>query len=108
MDDPVSTDLPGGPHNVTGRRLLIAWAGLIALLGIELAASSLPIAPSMRPLLLIPAALMVSTVAVAFMEIEKAPPIARLFAAASLLWLAILLLLGCLDAMTRVDYLVSH
>jgi cytochrome c oxidase subunit IV len=93
---------------VTPRRLLTAWAGLIALLGVELAASLIPWAPSLRPLLLIPAVLMVATVAVAFMEIARAPPIAWLFAAAGLLWLAILLVLGCLDAMTRIDYVVTR
>jgi cytochrome c oxidase subunit 4 len=92
---------------VTARRLLIAWIGLMALLGIEVAASLLPWSPWLRPLLLIPAVLMVAIVAVAFMEIARAPSIAWLFATAGLLWLAILLVLGCLDAMTRINYFVS-
>jgi cytochrome c oxidase subunit IV len=93
---------------VTGRKPLAAWAGLIALLGVEVAASLIPWSPSVRPLLLIPAAVMVAIIAFALMEIRRAPPIARLFAAAALLWLAILLVLGCLDAMTRFDYFVAH
>ena len=92
---------------MTARRVLIAWGVLIALLGVEVAASRISFSPWLRPLLLIPAASMVAVIAFAFMEITRAPAIARLFAAAALLWLGILLVLGCLDALTRIDYLVQ-
>jgi cytochrome c oxidase subunit 4 len=93
---------------MTARRLLIAWVGLIALLAIEVAVSLIPWTPASRPLLLIPAVLMVMVVAIEFMEITRAPRIARLFAGAGLLWLVILLALGCLDAMTRIEHLVGR
>ena len=57
--------------------------------------------------MLIPAVLMVGVVGVVFMEVGRGPEIVRLFAAAGLLWLAILLGLGSLDPMTRTDYPVQ-
>jgi hypothetical protein len=50
---------------------------------------------------------MVALVAFGFMEIAEAPQAARLFAVASLLWLAILLGLGSVDPLTRTDYAVD-
>jgi cytochrome c oxidase subunit 4 len=89
------------------RYLLFAWLLLIALLGIEFGASFLALDPTVRPLVLIPAALMVAVVSVAFMEIGRGPETIRLCAAAGLLWLCILLGLGSLDPMTRVNHYVQ-
>lgn len=89
------------------RRLLLTWTSLMALLAIEFGASFLPLGRSVRPLLLIPAVLMVATVGTLFMHIGRGITIVRLFAAAGLLWLAILLGLGSLDPLTRVDYHVQ-
>ena|SRR5205085_2149228 len=91
---------------MTPRRLLVAWAALLGLLGIELAASFLPLAHSARVLLLVPAVLMAAVVAAVFMEIGRGSALVRLFAAAGLLWLLILLALGSLDPLTRIDYQV--
>jgi hypothetical protein len=41
------------------------------------------------------------------MQIGRGPVIVRLFAAAGLLWLLILLVLGSLDPLTRVAYPVG-
>ena len=70
----------------------------------ELAASFLPMARAWRPLLMIPAALMVSGVAIGFMEVRRGSVLVRAFAVAALLWLAILLGLGSVDPLTRTDY----
>lgn len=89
------------------RHLLLAWALLMVLLAIEFGASFLPLGRSGRPLLLLPAVLMVALVGTLFMQIGRGITIVRLFAAAALLWLGILLGLGSLDPMTRTDYPVQ-
>jgi len=89
------------------RRLLLAWVLLMVLLAIEFGASFLPLDRSARPLVLIPAVLMVGVVGTIFMEVERGPAIVRLFAIAGLLWLTILLGLGSLDPMTRIVYHVQ-
>lgn len=86
------------------RRLLQAWILLMVLLAIEFGASFLPLERSARPLVLVPAVLMVGAVAMLFMQIGRGPTIVRLFAVAGLLWLSILLGLGSLDPLTRTDY----
>jgi len=87
------------------RRLWLALA--LLLLAIEFGASFLPMDRAMRPLLLIPAVLMVATVGTVFMEVGRGPAVVRLFAVAGLLWLTILLGLGSLDPLTRTDYPVQ-
>ena len=89
------------------RRLWLSVALLLVLLAIEFGASFLPMDRSIRPLILVPAALMVATVGMTFMEVRRGPGIVRLFAVAGLLWLTILLGLGSLDPMTRIDYQVQ-
>ena len=89
------------------RRLWLAWVLLMVLLAIEFGASFLPLDRSARPLVLIPAVLMVGVVGTIFMEVGRGPEIIRLFAVAALLWLSILLGLGSLDPMTRIVYQVQ-
>jgi hypothetical protein len=89
------------------RHLFLAWVLLMVLLAIEFGASFLPLARSDRPLVLIPAVLMVGVVGTVFMEVERGPQIVRLFAVAGLLWLSFQLGLGSLDPLTRIDYLVQ-
>lgn len=88
-------------------RLFLAYALLLVLLAIEIAASSLPIPATWRPLLLAPAGVMAGVIATYFMEVDRGPTVIRLFAAAGVLWLVILLALGSLDPLTRIDYLVE-
>ena len=57
--------------------------------------------------LMIPAALMVVLVGTMFMQVGRGPMVVRLFVAAGLLWLTLLLGLGSLDPMTRSDYPVQ-
>jgi hypothetical protein len=89
------------------RGLLWAWVLLMVLLAIEFGASFLPLDRSYRPLVLIPAMLMVWVVGTVFMEVARGPDIVRLFAVAGLLWLSFQLGLGSLDPLTRIDYLVQ-
>lgn len=88
------------------RHLLLAWELLLALLAIEFGANFLALNPAARPLVLIPATLMVAVVSMAFMEVRRGPETIRLCAAAGLLWLCILLGLGSLDPMTQVNHYV--
>ncbi len=92
--------------NPRSRHLLLAWGLLMALLAIEFGASFLALDRAARPLILIPAALMIAVVSVGFMEVGRGPEAIRLFFAAGLLWLCILLGLGSLDPMTRINYYV--
>jgi cytochrome c oxidase subunit 4 len=89
------------------RKLLLTWLALLALLALEVGASFLPLGRGERPLILIPALAMVAIVAVVFMQVRHGPVLVRLFAAAGVLWLVILLALGSLDPLTRIDYPVA-
>lgn len=86
------------------RHLALTLLLLLVLLAIEFGVSFLPLDRAARPLLLLPATLMVGIVGAVFMEVGQGPAIVRLFAVAGLLWLLILLGLGSLDPMTRTDY----
>ena len=85
-------------------KLLLAWMALLVLLALELGGSYLPLPAAMRPLLLVVAVAMAGVIATAFMEVGEGPSVIRLFAAGGLLWLAILLVLGSLDPLTRFTY----
>jgi caa(3)-type oxidase subunit IV len=89
------------------RPLVLTWALLLILLAVEFGASFLPLGRSARPLVLLPAALMVALVGTMFMQVGRGPMVVRLFVAAGLLWLTILLGLGSLDPMTRIDHPVQ-
>jgi caa(3)-type oxidase subunit IV len=89
------------------RRLWLTLGLLLVLLAIEVGVSFLPLDRAARPLVLIPAVVMVGVVGTVFMEVRRGPEIVRLFAVAALLWLTILLGLGSLDPMTRTVYYVQ-
>lgn len=89
-------------------RLFLSWVALLLLGGAEFAVSFLDIGRSLRPLVMIPGVLMVGVVAINFMEVAKGPSIVRGFAVAAMFWLIVLLGLGSIDPLTRVDYLVPH
>jgi hypothetical protein len=90
------------------RRIALTWLLLLGLGALEFAASFLPLPATLRPLLMIPAVLMVIGVAIGFMEVGSGPTIVRGFAVAALFWLFVLLGLGSADSLTRTDYLVPH
>ncbi len=89
------------------RHLWLTLGLLLVLLAIEVGVSFLPLDRAARPLVLIPAVVMVGVVGTVFMEVRRGPEIVRLFAVAALLWLTILLGLGSLDPMTRTVYHVQ-
>ena len=84
--------------------LVLTWIALLVLLAIAYFMAFLPIDRDLRPVILIPAVLMVVLVATVFMEAGRGPTIVRLFIGAGLLWLLILLGLGSLDPLTRTNY----
>jgi caa(3)-type oxidase subunit IV len=88
-----------------GHRLnLTIWLALLALAGLEFGASVLPIGAEARPLLMLPAAAMVTLVALGYMRLAAAPDLARGFAIAGVFWLTILLCLAMADPLTRAIY----
>lgn len=84
--------------------LLFAWVFLLILGVVEFGAAQASFAPSLRPLLMLPALCMVAIVGVMFMELPRGPGINRIFAIAALFWLTILLGLGMMDPLTRAVY----
>src|ERR1700684_539526 len=89
------------------RRLTGLWLALLVLGGVEFGLSFLPLGRLARPLVMLPAIPMIVVVAVGFMNVTKGPAIVRAFAVAALFWLLILLGLGSIDALTRIDYAVT-
>jgi hypothetical protein len=98
---------PDPPVRAELRRLLLQWLSLLLLGALEVAASSLPVSRSLRPLVMIPAALMIGVVLVGFMEIRRGSVLVRAFAVAAALWLLILLALGSVDPLTRAPHRIS-
>jgi caa(3)-type oxidase subunit IV len=88
-------------------RLVFLWFALLLLGGIEFGLSFLPLSGLARPLVMLPAIPMIVVVAVGFMNVTKGPAIVRAFAVSALFWLLILLGLGSIDALTRIDYAVT-
>lgn len=89
-------------------KVFLTWVALLALLAIEIGVSFLPLSPATRPVILIPALAMLAVILGLFMQVGRGPTIVRLFAAAGLLWLLILLTLGSLDPLTRTNYPVQQ
>jgi caa(3)-type oxidase subunit IV len=89
-------------------RLLRIWLALLVLGGAEFAASFLPLPRSLRPLVILPGALMAATVAVGFMEVKRGTVLVRTFAVAAMLWLFVLLALGSVDPLTRTNHSVPN
>lgn len=89
-------------------RLLGTWVVLLVLGAIEFALGSMRMAHALRPLIMVPAILMVMIVAVSFMEARKGPTIVRAFAVAAAFWLLVLLALGSADPLTRTDHYVPR
>jgi caa(3)-type oxidase subunit IV len=79
--------------------LVLIWAALVLLLGMEVIAAVLRagwVAFGLAPI-------MVALVAAGFMSVLKASPLARIFAASGVFWLLILLGLGGVDFFARND-----
>lgn len=87
-------------------RLDLIWVLLMA--GAEFAVSGLRMAPGVRPVLLAFAPAMVAIVAFGFMNLARAPTIAKGFAVATVFWLIVLFGMGSMDALTRTWYPVQR
>jgi caa(3)-type oxidase subunit IV len=86
---------------------LVVWLALLVVAAIELGASFLPIPGTLRPLLVLPAAVMAVLVALGYMRLLTAPELAKAFAVAGVFWLTILLGLAMTDPLTRTVYAVA-
>jgi hypothetical protein len=64
--------------------------------------------PAVQPLIFLAALVMLGVIATYVMKVGRGPTLVRLFAAAGVLWLFILLALGSLDPLTRVAYPVTQ
>jgi len=82
------------------RRLVLAFAGLALLWLVEVLLAIAGFG-AVAPLL---GLAMAAIVAVFFMHLGTTVPLGRVFAAAGLFWLVILLGLGAMDPFTRIDY----
>ena len=89
------------------RHALFVWAGLLGLAAIEFGAAFIPMQHGLRPLLLLPALVMVALVSLVFMRVQRSVAAARGFALAALVWLLLLLGLGTMDPMTRAFHVVT-
>ncbi len=86
------------------RPLILGWLGLIGLLVLELAAARLLGWANTAPLF---GLLMAGVVAGVFMHVGEGPALIRVFSFAAVFWLAVILSLGSMDTLTRVDHPVS-
>jgi caa(3)-type oxidase subunit IV len=83
------------------RTLLIGWAGLLALLAVQIGLAHLPLGAAHLWFALAISAAMATIVAWLFMELAKAPHLARIFAYGGLFWIMALFALGGADYATR-------
>ena len=86
---------------------LLVWLGLLVVAVIEFGASFLKIPTDMRPVLMVPAAVMAALVAFGYMRLLSAPAIAKGFAIAGVFWLTVLLGMTMTDPLTRTVYSVT-
>lgn len=85
-------------------RLLFGWVALILLWGFEFGLCFLHMPASFRPVLLIVAGAMVLVLAVYFMHLGHGPILVRGFAVVAVFWMIVLIGLGSMDPLTRVQY----
>lgn len=84
----------------TAQRIL-AYVGLLGLLGVSLLATQLALGPGRIALHVLIAAAQSFLVAAVFMQLRESSPLVRVFAYASLLWLLILFGFMALDYVHR-------
>ena len=90
------------------RQLALCWVGLILLAAAEFGCAEIRFNPSYRPMLLLPALIMVALVGLMFMRVRTGVAVVRVFAIAGLFWLTIMLGLGMMDPLTRAVYTVAN
>lgn len=80
--------------------LAATWVALLLLIGIQCAAAALLHRPGIA---WAAASLMALLVTLRFMRVARASPLSRIFAAAGVFWLLVLLGLGSVDFIARRD-----
>jgi hypothetical protein len=88
-------------------RVALAWVALILLWGAEFGISFIHMPSPMRPVILIISAAMIALIAVFFMHVGHGPAVVRGFAVMAIFWMIILIGLGSMDPMTRVQYFTA-
>jgi len=83
------------------RPLLLGWVGLLALLGLQVGLAFLPLGQAHLYFALCVSVAMATIIAWIFMELAKAPHLARIFAYGGLFWVMVLFTLGGSDYLTR-------
>jgi cytochrome c oxidase subunit 4 len=83
------------------RALVLAWLGLMALLGITVLVAYVPLGSANTPIALIIAALKAALIAAIFMELRERDALTIAFACAGFFWLAVMLWLTFADYATR-------
>jgi len=86
------------------RPLILAWAALLALLGLTLGLSYLPMGPFNWAVALAIGGIKALIVLAVFMELREGASLRWVFAAAGFFWLGILLLLSMTDYATRAGW----
>ena len=83
---------------------LVVWLGLLLLLGVEILGALI----HQSWFAAVAAPLMIALVAFGYMRLRAETPLSRIFAAAGLFWLAIMLSLGSLDFIVRRNVVVPQ
>ena len=79
----------------------LVWVGLLVLLGVNIGGSFLPLGPAKTAVNLAVAVVQASLMFVVFMRLNRASALVKLTAAAGLVWLSFLFLIGSADFLTR-------
>ncbi len=86
----------------------LTWCLLMAIAGGEFLVAGMHMRMENRPVILFFSATMVVIVAFMFMHLNRAPTVAKGFAAMGVFWLILVLGLGSMDMLTRSWYPVAH
>ena len=84
-------------------RLAVGWVALLLLCLLEFGIGFIDMTPAIRPVILIVAFAMVALIAVIFMEAGTGPILIRGFVVVAIFWMTILIGLGSIDPLTRVQ-----
>ena len=90
------------------RHIVLAWVGLVALLGLTLGMAFVPLGKGNIAVALAIGAAKALIVVFVFMELARGHPLKLIFAGAGLFWLIILFGLSFTDYATRTGFPPAH
>ena len=90
------------------RHIVLAWVGLVALLGLTLGMAFVPLGKGNIAVALAIGAAKALIVIFVFMELARGHPLKLIFAGAGLFWLIILFGLSFTDYATRTGFPPAH